>query len=531
MLFHQEQEEESKKMASKKVPLPGSERRPAGTRVGDVSKDEVVDVSVVLKPKARRGTPPTGGATVSREEFAARYGADPAAINAVKSFAQEHNLTVVEADAATRTVKLEGKAADMASAFGTKFDRYEHEGVRYRARTGPVQVPEDMAGSIEAVLGLDDRPHVKPHFRLHGTQTPRANAPKSVSYTPRQVAQLYDFPLDVDGTGQTVAILELGGGYRPADLQTYFASIGVQEPTVVSVSVDKGKSKPTNANSADGEVLLDIEVVGAVAPGARIAVYFTPNTTKGFQDALTQAIHDNTNKPSVISISWGGPESTWTPQAMTAFDSAAQDAALLGVTICAAAGDNGSSDGVNDGADHVDFPASSPNILACGGTNLQGANGTITAETVWNDGPQGGATGGGFSVQFPVPSWQSGAGIPSGKGRGVPDIAGDADPQSGYQVLVDGQSMVIGGTSAVAPLWSGLIALLNQKLGKPLGFLQPALYGIPASAQAIHDITQGSNGSFAAKPGWDACTGLGSPEGENLLAALGGSKTQKAEVT
>jgi kumamolisin len=113
----------------------------------------------------------------------------------------------------------------------------------------------------------------------------------------------------------------------------------------------------------------------------------------------------------------------------------------------------------------------------------------------------------------------------------VPDIAGDADPQSGYQVLVDGQAMVIGGTSAVAPLWSGLIALLNQKLGKPLGFLQPALYGLPASAQAIRDITQGSNGSFAAKPGWDACTGLGSPSGENLLVALGGTKTQKAEVT
>ena len=166
-----------------------------------------------------------------------------------------------------------------------------------------------MAGSIEAVLGLDNRPHVKPHFRPHGAHTPKPNAPKAVSYTPRQVAQLYQFPLDVDGTGQTIGILELGGGYRPADLQTYFSSIGVKEPTVISVSVDKGKNAPTNANSADGEVLLDIEVAGAVAPGARIVVYFAPNTTNGFQDALTTAIHDATNKPSVISISWGGPES------------------------------------------------------------------------------------------------------------------------------------------------------------------------------------------------------------------------------
>ena len=271
-------------------------------------------------------------------------------------------------------------------------------------------------------------------------------------------------------------------------------------------------------------MLLDIEVVGAVAPGAKIVVYFAPNTSQGFQDALTTAIHDATNKPSVISISWGGAESTWTAQAMTAFDSAAQDAAALGVTICAASGDNGSSDGVTDGANHVDFPASSPHILACGGTSLQSANGAITSETVWNDGPQGGAGGGGYSDQFPLPSWQAGANIkpPSGEGRGVPDVSGDADPETGYHVLVDGDSLVIGGTSAVAPLWSGLIALLNQKLGKPLGFLQPVLYGLPAADGAFHDITSGSNGAFSAGPGWDAASGLGSLSGEKLLAAISG---------
>ncbi len=244
------------------------------------------------------------------------------------------------------------------------------------------------------------------------------------------------------------------------------------------------------------------------------------------------AIHDATNKPSVISIRWGGPESTWTPQAMTAFDTAAQDAAVLGVTICAAAGDGGSSDGATDGANHVDFPASSPNILACGGTSLQSANGTISSETVWNDGSQGGATGGGFSVQFPLPSWQSKDGVkpPSGGGRGVPDVSGDADPQTGYQVLVDGQSLVFGGTSAVAPLWSGLIALMNQKLGKPLGFLQPVLYGLSSSSKAFRDITQGSNGSFSAGPGWDACTGLGSPSGSNLLTALSSSVQTKGST-
>ena len=507
-----------------KVILSGSERHPVGTRVGDQPDNETIEVSVILKPKMRAAAPRQGGATVTREEFAAAHGADSSAIDKVKQFAKENNLTVGEISPERRTVKLEGTAADMRRAFEVKLDRYEHQGEQYRARTGGIKLPSDLAASVEAVMGLDTRPQAKPHFRVHAAKAGQAvAAAANVSYTPRQVAQLYQFPLDVDGTGQTVGILELGGGYKPADLKNYFSSLGIKEPTVTSVSVDKGKNKPTNANSADGEVLLDIEVVGAVAPGAKIVVYFAPNTDQGFLDALTTAIHDKTNKPSVISISWGGPESSWTAQAMTAFDSAAQDAAALGVSICAASGDNGSSDGVSDGKNHVDFPASSPHILACGGTSLQSANGAIKSESVWNDGAQGGAGGGGFSTQFlPLPTYQSSAHItaPSGLGRGVPDVSGDADPETGYKVLVDGQSLVIGGTSAVAPLWSGLIALLNQKLGKPLGFLQPLLYGLPASAGAFHDITTGSNGAFAAKPGWDAATGLGSPSGAKLLQAL-----------
>ncbi len=342
------------------------------------------------------------------------------------------------------------------------------------------------------------------------------DAAASISYSPRQVAQLYKFPLDADGSGQAIGIIELGGGYKPVDLTNYFRSLGITEPTVISVPVDGGANAPTTPDSADGEVLLDIEVAGAVAPGAKIVVYFAPNTDQGFLDALTSAIHDTANQPAVISISWGGPESTWTSQSMTAFDSAAQDAAALGVTICAASGDDGSSDGVTDGANHVDFPASSPHILACGGTRLESAHNAITSETVWNDGASGnGAAGGGFSTEFPVPTWQSGITVPASTGCGVPDVSGDADPQTGYNVLVDGQSSVFGGTSAVAPLWSALITLFNQKLGKPLGFLQPVLYALPASSDAFHDILEGSNGAFSAGPGWDAASGLGSPSGEN----------------
>jgi kumamolisin len=507
-------------MSTNKVTLPGSERRPIGTRVGEQPNDEMIEVSVILKPKARAAVPQAGGAAVSREEFAAKYGADESAIDKVKQFAKENNLTVAEVSVERRTVKLKGSAKNMMRAFEAKLERYEHAGQQYRARSGAIQLPAELAPSVEAVLGLDDRQQAKAHFRVRPAPSIEASAAADVSYTPRQVAELYQFPLDVDGTGQTVGIVELGGGYTPADLTSYFNSLGVGQPTVISVSVDKGKNAPTNANSADGEVQLDIEVIGAVAPGAKIVVYFAPNTSQGFQDALTTAIHDTTNQPSVISISWGSAESTWTAQAMTAFDSAAQDAAALGVTICAASGDSGSSDGVTDGANHVDFPASSPNILACGGTSLQSSNGEITSETVWND--ASGAGGGGFSTQFPLPAYQSSANIqpPAGGGRGVPDVSGDADPDTGYNVSVDGESLVIGGTSAVAPLWSGLIALLNQKLGKPLGFLQPVIYALPSTADAFNDITSGSNGAFSAGPGWDAASGWGSPSGENLLQAL-----------
>jgi Lipase (class 3) len=282
------------------------------------------------------------------------------------------------------------------------------------------------------------------------------------------------------------------------------------------VSVDNGKNSPTgDPNGPDGEVMLDIEVVGSIASGANIVVYFAPNTDAGFLDAVTTAIHDATNKPSVLSISWGGPESNWTGQAMSAMDSAFQAAAAMGITVCVASGDNGSSDGDTDGSAHVDFPASSPYALACGGTRLNASLSAVESETVWNDGPAGGASGGGVSGFFVTPVWQAGAAVKRGLNaslplakRGVPDVAGNADPATGYAVRVDGTDTVIGGTSAVAPLWAALVARVNQSSGSPVGLVSPRLYPRAAS---LNDVTQGNNGDFTASQGWDACTGLGSP--------------------
>jgi kumamolisin len=465
-----------------------------------------------------------------REEFAQQFGANQADIDEVKKFASSHGLAVVQEHPARRTVVLAGTVAQFNRAFGVDLERFEHESGSYRGRSGPVHLPDELHGKVEGVFGLDDRPQARPHFRGR----PQGNVhwrAASNSFTPIQLASLYNFPAGT-GHGECIGIIELGGGYRPADLKKYFSEISVPLPKVTAVSVDHGKNHPTgDPNGPDGEVMLDIEVAGAIAPAAHIAVYFAPNTDQGFLDAITTAIHDTTNKPSVISISWGGPESSWTQQALTAYDQAFQAAAAMGITICAAAGDNGSGDGATDGSDNVDFPASSPYALACGGTSLQASGNSISSETVWNDGAQGGATGGGISGVFPLPPYQEGLSAALTTGgtkplahRGVPDVAGDADENTGYDVRVDGSDTVIGGTSAVAPLWSGLIARINSTNGKPAGYLNPILY---QNQPAFNDITQGNNGDFAAARGWDACSGMGTPNGSMIASALSGNTSAK----
>jgi kumamolisin len=512
---------------SARVSLPGAKI------IGKADPAERLEVSVLLRrgnqtefdahaQSIARGERPE---RLTHAEFEQRYGADAADIAAVEAFAAQHGLHVVQKDRSRRTVILSGAVAQFNAAFGVDLLQVEHDGGTYRGREGDISLPDALAGKVVGVLGLDNRPAAKPHFRRHQPPGNVAwqSAPGALaSFTPPQVASLYDFPPGT-GAGQTIALIELGGGYRKADLTAYFREIGVALPKVVAISVDHAKNHPTgDANGPDGEVLLDIEVAGSVASGADIAVYFGPNTDAGFLDAITTAIHDSTRKPSVISISWGGPESSWTQQSLTGFDEAFQAAATLGITVIAAAGDGGSSDGAQGGGDNVDFPASSPHVLAAGGARLIAANGAISAESVWNDGASGGAGGGGVSTVFPLPSWQAGlqatrtgaAAAPLAM-RGVPDIAGDADPQSGYNVRVDGSDTVIGGTSAVAPLWAALVAIINGSVGKPVGFINPRLYANPA---AMNDVTVGNNGDFQAGPGWDSTTGLGTPNGKKLLA-------------
>jgi len=475
---------------------------------------------------------------MTHEEFTAAYGADSKDLATIEAFAQAHGLTVTEVSPAKRSVVLAGTVAAFSEAFGVSLATYEYWGGTYRGRVGAVHVPAEVAEIVQGVFGLDDRPQAKPHFRVlkeaatAGTSD-RRNSSRQLnnhSFTPTQLARLYDFPSGVNGHGQCVAIIELGGGYRPQDLTAYFAQLGVAMPRIKTVAVDGAHNHPTgNPSGPDGEVMLDIEIAGALAPAAQFVVYFAPNTDRGFLDAIKAAIHDRQNRPSVISISWGGPEASWTVQALQTYDQAFQEAAALGITICCAAGDDGSSDGISDGYAHVDFPASSPYILGCGGTHLEASNAAISQEVVWNEGTMAGATGGGISEFFTLPGFQNLVSVPpsvnpGGKqGRGVPDVAGDADPTTGYLIRVDHREVVFGGTSVVAPLWAALIALINQQLGHPVGYLNPLLYsGQIANSGAFHNITSGNNGAYQARRGWDPCTGLGTPNGAKLLQVLTG---------
>lgn len=522
------------KKFSKYVPLAFSARSaPEGQPAGAPQQDEVIDVTLRLAPRER----PEGaearfsGSPLNRADFSARYGAAPEDVHLVEEFAQAHGLTVVESSLARRSVVLRGSLKALCKAFRTEVSIYTTaDGHSFRGRSGELQIPKELDGKVQGVFGLDNRPAAEPRFRIRraGKQHMIAQA-AGTSFHPTDIAALYNFPKEASGKGQCIALIELGGGFRSEDLESYFESLGISLPEVRAVGVDGAGNDPSTADSADGEVMLDIEVAGAVAPEARIVVYFAPNSERGFLDAITTALHDQENNPDLLSISWGSAESNWTQQALQNYNDAFGEAAALGVTVLAAAGDSGSADGVNDQRAHVDFPSSSPHVVACGGTRLTTSGDGITEETVWHE-ADGGATGGGISDAFPLPDYQKEAGVPPSvndarhSGRGVPDLAGNADPQTGYRIRVDGQDLVIGGTSAVAPLMAGLLALINEANGRHAGFIHPHIY---ADDTAFRDIVSGDNitvpgKGYKAGTGWDACTGLGVPDGVKLQSVLSG---------
>jgi kumamolisin len=545
------------------VPLPGSKRiLMANSRAaGPIDPAEIASLTVrirsegdpqalVAKAYELANTPMAKRRYLTHDELEKQHGAAQEDFDKVEHFAQQHDLTVVHRSALERSIVLKGKLGDLLAAFPANVQMYHHAGGTYRGRQGEIVVPQELSGIVTGVFGFDTRPKHRRRQKLAlrgrpGRKRAAARGPgkhaehngpggqNGVAAT--EFAKRYNFPPNLDGTGQTIAIIELGGGYRNSDLQVFFHEIGIPLPNVSSISVDHAGNHPTTPDSADGEVMLDIEVAGAVAPKAKLAVYFAPNDgDKGFIDAISAAVHDTQRKPGVISISWGGPEVSTDQQGINAYHELFAAAGALGITVCIASGDHGTADedaGDWDGKIHVDHPACDDLVLGCGGTQIESE-----ADVVWNDGtpfdanvPGGGGwtSGGGISEVFKVPPYQQNAHLPvsidDGKpGRGVPDIAMSA---TNYFTRVDSSEGASGGTSAVAPLMAALVARLNQAKKKNVGFLNPFLYATVAKGVVV-DVTSGTNAikntlkGYSAGPGWDACTGLGTPVGTAILKNL-----------
>jgi kumamolisin len=471
---------------------------------------------------------------LTRGEFRRKYAAEQHDLDKVVAFAADHGLQVDGVDAGKCVVKLSGPVSAMNEAFGVDLALFERSGVRFRSHLGAVHLPEELRDVVTLVVGLDSHPIARPHHWLLRTADAAQPKPGSIAeYTASELARIYRFP-ECQGDGHCLGIIEMCSGFFESDLYTYFAALGIARPRIVVV----GPNNPgtlENPNKGYGEVVMDIEVAAAVVPKATIVVYFArENTQLGFMEVIHEAILDTTHGPEVVSVSWGNPEKAWSQAAADQMRQIIAEGALLKVTVCVASGDKGACDGEDDGKLVVDFPGSVPEALCCGGTRLVAKNSVVESEVTWNDPWWKLATGGGVSRLFPMPAYQVKAGVqpapplpvgtlPTGfKGRCVPDVAANADPLTGYRLYILKQWYVDGGTSAVAPLWAALIVRLNQSLGYSVGFVNPLLYGMlhRLTHAAFTDITEGDNGYYRAGPGWDACTGLGSPNGTALLKVM-----------
>jgi kumamolisin len=458
--------------------------------------------------------------TLDRKTFAAEFGARRGDVAAVRAFAKANGFHVNSLSVAKRIIRLSGPRGKLGAAFGVDTVRYRFEDTAWNSYVGFVYLPRELRSCVVGVFGFDDRPDLSRHRAGAMAATP----PKpKVSYTAPEVGKLYAFPRRLDGEGQSIGVIALGGGYRPSDMRTYFRTLRLPMPEIRARSVDGARNAPNGDTAAyDGEVTGDVQTVGAIAPRARIVVYFAPNTTRGFLEAVSEAVHDKHACNTVISISWGQAEEHWKPSMLEALNRVLLEAATLGITVCCSSGDHGVFADAHDRKPHVNFPASSPYALACGGTTLIGSRRTIESERVWNN--VTGASGGGVSSRFALPGWQRKARVPRTaegfQGRGLPDVAANADPLTGYRVYLGGRWGVGAGTSAAAPLWAGLVARINQGHGAPVGLLTPFMYEKYQHLRqsgAIAPITKGSDGRYRARRGWDCCTGLGTPRGETLF--------------
>jgi kumamolisin len=519
-----------------------------------VDLDQRARVALILRPRTPHHTMrehldrmalqlPRHRQYFSRSQFARRYGATEKDLAVVAAFAGKHNLEVAEVSHSRRRLILTGKLADLSRAFNVKFVHlHDPDHGVYRSHVAPIHVPAELKPVIQAVMGFSARSHYG-----HPAASPLRVHEHLVD--PRTVAKMYQFPQGCTGRGQTIGIIVLGGGFHEADLDAYFRHLGIAKPKITVVEVEgqgnnpadpeaigdclakngfagrhhaKGKSHPDHhvrQNSEKNvewtvETTMDVELIGTWANDAHIIVYFTHNNSRGKYEAFNAALHDTVYKPTVISCSWGAPEKLISRVLVEEMDLMFQAAALMGITIVCSSGDDG--DGSRGtGEPQAYFPACSPHVLACGGTVLRHKAGRKPTQTVWREVIAGHTeeSGYGESSVFHAPTWQSEAAY-AGKrgGRVVPDVAGKADVKTGYDMIIGGLHVPGSGTSAAAPLWASLTALLNEKLKTTVGHLTPLLY----QEQCRKGVEPVGRSGIA----WAPKVGLGTPRGSALLEAL-----------
>lgn len=538
-----------------------------------VSLDQRVEVSLLLRSqrswrqiqadvRALARTTPQDRQYADPNTFAHLYGASQADLDAVQRYAANSEFDVVSVNSFLGFVVVSSTIGDLQKAMKVQFSvTQDHEGL-HLFYEGSLHFPAKMAPVIAGVVGLHHSPSA-PHMH-HIVQR------KGNHVEPSAVANFYDFPEPLlqspspSSEGSCIGLIELGGGFYEADvLEQFKTRYRTQPPKITVISVDSKKNAPasrkaiwkyldeyqrivegdklpkrktvTGSEALDEsvrwtiEVSMDIQLSGALYGGERLAVYFAPNTEQGRFHAMAAAISDRKNNPSVISCSWGVKERDLHPDFIRAMEHLMAKAALLGITVCCSSGDTF----LQPNETPVYYPASSPYVLGCGGTHVDLSR---SQETCWNEELTSFlrlASTGGASRLFRAPAWQIPAKVRqvTGRvGRGVPDVAAKADLVGGYCMRVAGRDISMGGTSASAPVWAALINRVNQAIGARLGHVTPLLYR-DAFRQATRSVDSGSNGVYQARPGWDACTGLGSPRGRELLRVLSKKPVSDASRT
>jgi kumamolisin len=512
-------------------------------RIRDVNPHDSIEITVALRGPKLPDADALNQPPLSREEFAQNYSASADDAKKVADQLQSYGLKVEETSLVKRSLTVKGTAAQIEAAFQPQLGIYhDAEQGDFRGRAHVIRIPQQLDGVITGVFGLDER-------RVARRKSGRGDVRGATPLTPTDIEERYAFPPG-DGAGQVIGIAEFGGGYFPNDVAAFCNKYERAVPNVVVEPVGLTALTPAQIRrlppqrrndelGASTEVMMDIEIIAALCPASNIVVYFAPFTQKGWVDLIGKVVAGEPAPCSILSVSWGLAEDSqeWSEAARTAINDALKSAALQGITVCVASGDDGSGDQMADGRAHVDFPSSSPSVLSVGGTMLSGST-----EVVWWEAPGqrtangGGATGGGVSVFLPRPSWQTvdirSLNAGSIDGRVIPDVAAVAGAPF-YDLIFQGQDAPNGGTSAAAPVWAALLARVNAALpaGQRPRFLTPTLYGQgqdgrPVGASVCVDITSGNNTSpdpgtgYRALAGFDAVSGWGVPKGEALVRAL-----------